>query len=86
MSEVHKITYRGYVIAISAMIMNRQADRATWRYIPMANAVRADDPEAKQEDMLVDMGTIAPFGTEEECYEHAEAMAKRHVDKLATKK
>lgn len=86
MSDIVKLSYRGYEIAISAVILNRQSDPASWRYIPMANAVRSDDPNAKQEDMLVEMGTIAPFGSFDECREHAEIMAKRHVDKIVDKK
>jgi hypothetical protein len=81
-----RMTYCGYDLVLTALVMNPEAFPEKWRFIPIVNATRQGATTAPGEDTLLDMGTIVPFNTLEDCYGHAEFMAKRYIDRLLAKK
>jgi len=86
MHQNMRMTYCGYDLVLTALVMNPEAIPEKWRFIPIVNATRQGAMTKPDEDTLLDMGTIAPFNTLEDCYGHAEFMAKRYIDRLLARK
>jgi hypothetical protein len=82
--KIHK-SYRGYDLTLTALVMNPDAAPEKWRFIPVV-AAKPEGTAASNEDNLLDMGTITPFATLEDCFAHAEFMAKRHIDRMLAAK
>lgn len=85
MTQKIRKSYRGYVLTLSAIVANPEANPDKWRFIPIVDAT-LEGQAARDDGTLLDMGTIAPFATLEDCYTHAEFMAKRHIDRLLAAK